>query len=97
MKILDLGCGKRKRKGVIGIDISKDTDADIIHDLNVFPYTFADNEFDYIYADNIIEHLDNVIKVVEELYRISKNGATVKIIVPFFRSHYIFIDLTQEI
>ena len=38
MKILDLGCGKRKRKGTVGIDISKDTDADIIHDLNKFPY-----------------------------------------------------------
>ena len=32
MKILDLGCGKRKRKGAIGIDISEDTDADVIHD-----------------------------------------------------------------
>ena len=37
MKILDFGCGKRKQKGATGIDISKDTDADVIHDLNVFP------------------------------------------------------------
>lgn len=96
MKILDLGCGKRKRKGAIGVDISEYTDADIIHDLNVFPYPFADNEFDYIYADNIIEHLDNVVKVLEELHRISKNGATIKIIVPFFRSHYAFIDPTHK-
>jgi len=26
MKILDLGCGKRKQKGAIGIDISKEID-----------------------------------------------------------------------
>ena len=97
MEILDLGCGKRKQKGAIGIDISKDTDADVIHDLNVFPYPFTDNEFDYVYADNVIEHLDNVVKVLEELHRISKNGATIKIIVPFFRSHYAFINPTQEI
>jgi len=96
MKILDLGCGKRKRQGAIGIDISKDTDADVIHDLNVFPYPFADDEFDYVYADNVIEHLDNVVKVLEELHRISKNGATTKIIVPFFRSHYAFIDPTHK-
>jgi len=37
MKILDLGCGKRKRKGATGIDISKYADADVVHDLNVFP------------------------------------------------------------
>ena len=96
MKILDLGCGKRKRKGTIGIDISKDTDADIIHDLNKFPYPFSDNEFDYVYADNIIEHLDDVVKVLEELHRITKNGATIKIIVPFFRSIYAFIDPTHK-
>ena len=74
MKILDLGCGKRKQKGAIGIDISKDTDADVIYDLNSIPYPFPDNEFDYIYANNIIEHLLDVIEAMEELHRISKNG-----------------------
>jgi len=34
--------------------------------------------------------------VLEELYRISKNGATIKIIVPFFRSYYAFIDPTHK-
>lgn len=96
MKILDFGCGKRKQKGATGIDISKDTDADVIHDLNVFPYPFADNEFDYVYADNVIEHLGDVVKVLEELHRITRNGATLKIIVPFFRSHYAFIDPTHK-
>lgn len=83
---------KEIQKGAIGVDISEDTDVDVIHDLNVFPYPFSDNEFDYVYADNVIEHLDNVVKVMEELHRISKNHATIKIIVPFFRSHYAFID-----
>ncbi len=92
-----MGCGKRKQKGAIDVDISEDADADVIHALNVFPYPFVDNEFEYIYADDFIEHLKNVIKVVEELRRISKNGATIKIIVPFFRSHYALIDPTQEI
>ncbi len=96
MKTLDLGCGKKKQKGAIGIDISRETDADIIHDLNIFPYPFADNEFDYIYADNIIEHLGSVVKVMEELHRITKHGATIKIIVPFFRSIYACIDPTHE-
>lgn len=95
-KILDLGCGKRKKKGAVGIDISKDTDADVIHDLDSFPYPFSDNEFNYVYADNIIEHLDDVIKVLEELYRITKDGATTKIIVPFFRSVYASIDPTHR-
>ena len=96
MKILDLGCGKRKREGAVGIDISEDTEADVIHDLNVFPYPFVNSEFDYVYADNIIEHIDDVVKVLEELHRIAKNGATIKIIVPFFRSVYACIDPTHK-
>ena len=43
MKNLDLGCGNRKRKDTIGIDISEDTDADVIHDLNISPYPFDYN------------------------------------------------------
>jgi len=96
IKILDLGCGKRKQRDAIGIDISKDTDADVIHDLDVFPYPFVDNEFDYVYADNVIEHLEDVVKVLEELHRITKDGATIKIIVPFFRSVYACIDPTHK-
>lgn len=96
MKMLDLGCGKRKLAGAVGIDISPDSDADVVHDLNKFPYAFADDEFDYVQADNVVEHLDDVIKVIEELHRITKHGASIKIIVPFFRSHYAFIDPTHR-
>ena len=96
MKILDLGCGKRKLDGAVGVDISADTDADVVHDLNRFPYPFVADEFDAVNADNVIEHLDDVIKVLEELHRITRNGAGIKIIAPFFRSHYAFIDPTHR-
>ena len=95
-QILDFGCGNQKRPGAIGIDINPKTDADIIHDLNSFPYPFADSIFDEIYADNVIEHLDNVIKVMEELSRITKPNGLVKIIVPYFRAKWAFIDPTHK-
>ena len=53
--ILDLGCGNKKRPGAIGIDVNPRCDADVIHDLNAFPYPFAESAFDEIYADNVIE------------------------------------------
>lgn len=96
MKILDVGCGNKKYPGSIGIDINPRSDADVIHDLNSIPYPFADSIFDKIIADNIIEHLDNVIKVMEELARISKVGATIKVIVPYFRSKWAYIDPTHR-
>jgi len=96
MNILDLGCGNRKLPGSIGIDINSNTDADIVHNLNEFPYPFEDSAFDEIYADNVIEHLDDVLNVMEELQRISKPNALIKIIVPYFRAKWAFIDPTHK-
>lgn len=90
-QILDLGCGKRKREGAIGIDIHPNTDADIIHDLNIFPYPFETSCFDEVYADNVIEHLDNVVNVVDELHRIIKPGGLLVVKVPYFRSRYAYM------
>ena len=95
-QILDLGCGNRKREGSIGIDINPKTNADVIHNLNDFPYPFEDSKFDEIYADNVIEHLNDVIKVMEELYRIGKPGGLIKVDVPYFRAHWAYIDPTHK-
>jgi SAM-dependent methyltransferase len=96
VQILDFGCGNRKLPGAVGIDINPDTDADIVHDLNKFPYPFEDSTFDEISADNVIEHLDNIIAVMEELHRISKPGAVIRIMVPYFRAKWAFIDPTHR-
>ena len=39
LKVLDLGCGKKKRPGAIGVDFSDRHTADDIHDLNNFSTT----------------------------------------------------------
>ena len=95
-KILDLGCGNQKKIGAIGIDINPVTSADIIHDLNKFPYPFEESTFDEIYVDNVIEHLDNVVKVMEEIHRISKPDGIIVIKVPYFRSRHAFSDPTHK-
>jgi len=84
MKILDVGCGKHKILGVKGVDIDPDSNADIIHDLNDFPYPFEDNTFDKVYARAILEHLDKAELVMKELYRICKSNAKIIITVPHF-------------
>lgn len=96
VKLLDLGCGTRKRPGAIGLDINDRTDADVFHDLNTFPYPFDDESFDEILLDNTIEHLDNVIRVLEEVHRICRPGGLVTIVVPYFRSVWAFIDPTHK-
>ena len=94
--ILDLGCGLRKRPGAVGIDINARSHADVIHDLNRFPYPFPDDHFDEIFCDNIIEHLDDVLKVMEEVHRIAKPSALVTIIVPFYPHQQAHTDPTHR-
>ena len=93
---LDLGCGKSKRKGFLGVDIKNFPSVDIIHNLNQFPYPFKDNEVGEVRMDQVLEHLEDPIKTMEEIYRISRNDAKLTICVPYFRSFYAFIDPTHK-
>ena len=43
-RVLDVGCGSKKYPGAVGLDLSADTDADVVHDLDAFPYPLEDGE-----------------------------------------------------
>ncbi|MFA6542183.1 MAG: methyltransferase domain-containing protein [Bacteroidota bacterium] len=94
--LIDLGCGKRKRPGTIGIDRNSQSDADVLHDLNHYPYPFPDNYCDGIYSDNVLEHLDDVIGVMVELHRITKTGGFIEITVPFYAHRNANTDPTHK-
>lgn len=93
---LDLGCGSRKREGAVGADIIPGSSADVVCNLNGASYPFKENSFDEIYAVDVIEHLDDTLKTVEEIYRISKPGAIVHIVSPHFSSHNFYSDITHK-
>lgn len=91
-KILDVGCGDAKVKGAIGIDCVKLPGVDIVHDLNKYPWPFKKETFDDIYMLNIIEHLPNTVKVIEEVYRILKKGGRLHIEVVYWNHRYAVAD-----
>lgn len=94
--IVDLGCGTNKRPGAVGVDGNPAARPDVVHDLDVFPYPFDANSFDEIYLDNVLEHLADVIATMEEIHRIGRPGALVRIDVPYFRSRYAAVDPTHR-
>ena len=79
MKRLNIGCGKKNKNGYINLDLLKLPNVDVVHDLNQFPWPFKKNEFDEILCDNVLEHLNDTIKPIEELWRITKNKGIIKI------------------
>jgi ubiquinone/menaquinone biosynthesis C-methylase UbiE len=79
---LDVGCGDQKREGHIGIDNSKGADADIFLDIEKQKLPFEDNQVDVIFCSHVLEHLDNVIFVVNEFWRVLKPEGEATIVVP---------------
>lgn len=81
---LNLGCGKFPKQGYVNVDFSFDSSADLISDLNRYPWPFRDNIFSVIEADHVLEHLEEPFRAMKEIHRIAKDGAKVVIRVPHF-------------
>jgi SAM-dependent methyltransferase len=94
--ILDVGCGSAKIPGAVGLDISSNTEADVVHDLDVFPYPLEDNSFDAIVAQDVIEHVKEPIRVLEEFHRIARPGAFIYLRTPHFSSVLAYGDPTHQ-
>lgn len=84
MNILDVGCGRNKYPGAIGLDISPKTAADVVHDLGLFPYPFPDSEFDLVVGNHVIEHVPDVMGFMAELHRITKPGGRIRLLTPHY-------------
>lgn len=93
---LDLGCGNNKKDGFTGVDCLPLPGVDIVHDLNRFPYPFPDDSIAEVWMDQVLEHLGEPVRAMEEVYRISRAGARVTVGVPYFRSLYAVIDPTHR-
>ena len=83
---LDIGCGQSKTPGAVGIDILAAPGVDIVHDLNRLPWPLEANRFDTVICSHVLEHLMDLVGVLNEVHRISRPGARVKIITPHFSS-----------
>jgi SAM-dependent methyltransferase len=94
--VLDVGCGIRKQPGAIGIDRNPASKPDVLVDLDKFPYPFADSSFDRITAIHVIEHLDDVIRSMEEFHRLLRPGGTLRIETPHYTDYSSFCDPTHK-
>ena len=77
-RILNLGCGLKPRSvdgtwtEVVNLDRLPLPGVNVVWDLDRFPWPFDDEEFDSIEADNVIEHVENLVGFIEECHRLLK-------------------------
>jgi SAM-dependent methyltransferase len=96
LKVLDVGCGVKKYPGAVGIDRNANTRADVLVDLDRFPYPFRDNSFDHVRAVHVIEHVADVIRTMEEFHRLLRAGGNVFIATPHYTDFSSFCDPTHR-
>ena len=103
--LVDLGCGKNKMKGCVGIDSDASSDADILVDFEKNPIPLENDSVDKVFSKQVFEHLEDPIRVLRELHRIVKDGGEIFIELPHYSSHiahglghkqyYSYKELTQ--
>jgi len=94
---LNLGCGSQILPGYCNVD--KFGAPDLVWDLECLPWPWDDNAAEEVLLSHVLEHLgrdpDGFIAIVKELYRVCRNGALLKIIVPHPRHDTFLIDPTH--
>ncbi len=94
--ILDIGCGKNKRPGALGVDSNRDASADVIADVNRGSLPFRDGVFERIWVVHVIEHVADVIATIEELHRVARPGGIIIVETPHYTDFSSFCDPTHR-
>jgi ubiquinone/menaquinone biosynthesis C-methylase UbiE len=85
--LLDVGCGSNKYPGSLGIDIARIKGVDFVADVTA-GLPFKDSSIDGVYASHVLEHFDDLVGVMNEIWRVCKPGGRVYITVPHASSSF---------
>ncbi len=95
MNRLNFGCGKDIKDRWENVDVQKNDKIDKSFDFNKFPYPLKKDYYDFIYADNVLEHLEKPGEVLYELWKYCKKKAVIQIHVPYYNNKGAYNDLTH--
>ena len=94
-KKLNVGCGQDIKEGWVNLDRHALPGVNVVHNIENLPLPFPDEEFDYVYCKDVLEHCDYV-PVLRDLHRILKKGGQIFIKVPHFTARNNFVDPTHK-
>ncbi len=95
MKI-DLGCGLQKKAGFTGVDKIDLPGVDIVCDVDTQKLPLKDSSVSEVYSMHFMEHVSDLVAVMEELWRVCQKDAKITIAVPYFTSVGAFRDPTHK-
>jgi len=94
MRVLDIGCGRNKYPGSVGLDHIQLSGVDIVASLEQ-DLPFDDEDFDAVFANQVLEHVRDIVGLMSEIHRILRPGGILLAHTPYFRSSWAHIDPTH--
>jgi predicted SAM-dependent methyltransferase len=93
---LDIACGQNKREGFKGVDIAPGPGVDYVWDLEKYPWEpFQDDSIEEFNVSHYAEHTKDLMKFMDEVWRIGENGAKITIVGPYYTSIRAWQDPTH--
>lgn len=98
LRTLVLGCGNRPYRNATNHDVTPHSDyVDVVHNLSVLPWPFVDEQFDFVIAESVLEHLDiDLLTAMNEIWRILQPGGKLSIKLPYWRHEQTWNDPTHR-
>ena len=92
---LNLGGGNTIKEGFYNVDLVKLPGVDIVADLNHPLTAIPDDSVEEVYSRHTLEHVANFLGLMDEIHRITTEGAAIKIVVPHVSNPYAYSDPTH--
>jgi SAM-dependent methyltransferase len=95
-KELDLGCGRNKHPGALGLDMNPGVNPDVLFEFNdrkILP--FANDTFDKVWAIDFIEHIQDIKWLLSEVHRVAKPDAKFEVRYPHYSDKSAYGDVTH--
>jgi SAM-dependent methyltransferase len=93
---LNLGCGSHKRPDCLNVDIRRDLAPDLAWNLDEHPFPLPRKQFDHVYALDIVEHLSDVARFMQEVHELLAPGGILEITTPHFSCANSYTDPTHR-
>lgn len=94
--IVNLGSGQKPIAGAVNVDIVAMPGVDLVHDVDVHPWPFADDTVDEVHALHLFEHVDDPLGFMAEAWRVLAVGGLLRLEVPHWKSQNAYTDPTHR-
>ncbi len=88
---IDLGCGSRKKPGMIGVDMAEAPGVDVVVNFEREPLPFPDRSVKYVHLSHCMEHISKPEAVFREISRVCQDGARIDVWGPYTWENSAFI------